>query len=293
MREFSGMEKYTRMSSWIILAGYFLQYAAAVAVGTYLLGLDNLWVMIPGLFMVLLFLGTRMRALNNIVHECSHSTFSVVREDNARIGSICSAVLFGSFKDYRDEHLTHHAHVGDYEQDLDLQGIEDLRLHDPLTPRVILRHIVTPLIGRHLPYYLSINLSDRDGAVYQALKFAVIIGTGMAMFFAPLSALLFILVPFFIVYSTLNYWADCMDHAGLVPTDDDLYASRNILAPKLLRWIFFPRNDCYHLVHHLFPQVPARHLPVTHDALMSDDMYSAQSNAVRAIDQKKGIVPAE
>jgi len=90
-----------------------------------------------------------------------------------------------------------------------------------------------------------------------------------------------VFTPLFLVFPTLNYWADCLDHAGLTDNEDDLDASRNMLAPKMLRVLFFPRNDCFHLVHHLFPQVPARHLDKGHDLLAKDEVYSSRHNAVR------------
>ena len=114
--------------------------------------------------------GTRLRALNNIVHECSHNTFTASRESNRTLGRICASVLLGSFEAYRDEHLTHHVDLGDYAHDLDLQGIEALRLHDPLTPATILRHVLTLIVGRHLPYYLNADLSARDGQWAQMAK---------------------------------------------------------------------------------------------------------------------------
>ena len=63
----------------------------------------------------------------------------------------------------------------------------------------------------------------------------------------------------------------------------------------VLRWMFFPRNDCYHLVHHLFPHIPARHLGASHQLLTRDALYAAQPNAVRHAQNSvtKGIVPAE
>ncbi|MEM7752266.1 MAG: fatty acid desaturase [Pseudomonadota bacterium] len=243
---------------------------------------------------VTVFIATRMRGLNNIIHECSHATFSVERADNARIGKICAALLFNSFAEYRDEHLSHHAHLGDYEHDLDLQGIEGLKLHDTLSPKVVLRHALTPLIGRHLPYYLGLNMSAKDGAAYQVLKYSVLAAALLFTAVFPLTGVIFVIVPFVFVYSALNYWADCLDHAGIVATGDDLTASRNILAPAALRWIFFPRNDCYHLVHHLFPHIPARHLGASHDLLTHDEIYAARSNAVRGPKEVENVlVPAE
>ncbi|MCV6591533.1 MAG: fatty acid desaturase [Silicimonas sp.] len=242
-----------------------------------------------GLALLMLFIATRMRGLNNIVHECSHATFTTDRSDNVLMGKICASLLFNSFSVYRDEHLSHHKHIGDYEHDLDLQGIKNLGLHDKLTGPVVLRHLVTPLVLRHLPYYLSLNLSRSDGRAFQILQYALIGVVSVITALAPWTGLLMLIIPFVFVYSALMYWADCMDHAGLVPTDEDLEASRNLLAPKVLRWLFFPRNDCFHLVHHLFPHVPARHLEASHQALMEDRIYTAHGNAVRGLADMKPI----
>lgn len=293
-RKFHGLDKYARRTAWFILIGYLVQIAASAALGAYLLSLPfSAWTG-TGIAFLMLFIGTRLRGLNNIIHECSHATFSTERADNVRIGRICAALLFNSFSAYRDEHLSHHAHLGDYDHDLDLQGIQDLKLHEPLTAKVILRHAVTPLIGRHLPYYLGLNMSGQDGKLFQALKYSVLLAAVLFTVIFPLTGLLFVILPFVLVYSALNYWADCLDHAGIVATGDDLTASRNILAPGLLRWMFFPRNDCYHLVHHLFPHIPARYLGTSHELLTQDPTYAAQPNAVRGLRETEEIlIPAE
>lgn len=293
-RRFVGLDKYARFTAWFILASYIFQIIGAAVAGGYLISLpQSLWTWAGSAFLIV-FVGTRMRGLNNIIHECSHATFSALRADNARIGKISAALLFNSFSAYRDEHLSHHAHLGDYEHDLDLQGIQDLKLHEPLTTRVILRHAVTPLIGRHLPYYLGLNMSSQDGLQYQWLKIGLLAAIPVVTLFFPLTSVLFLIMPFVFVYSALNYWADCLDHAGIVDTGDDLTASRNILAPAFFRWMFFPRNDCYHLVHHLFPHVPARHLGASHELLTQDALYASQPNAVRSPKEvEKVLVPAE
>lgn len=293
-RKFVGMDKYARSTAWIILASYLFQIIAAAALGAVLLSYPLSGWTVSGIGLLMLFIGTRLRGLNNIIHECSHATFSIERADNALIGKICAALLFNSFSAYRDEHLSHHAHLGDYEHDLDLQGIEGLKLHEGLSTRVVLRHFVTPLIGRHLPYYLGLNMSNQDGKLFQIMKYTVLGASLLFTAFFPLTGLLFVILPFVLIYSALNYWADCLDHAGIVATGDDLTASRNILAPGVLRWLFFPRNDCYHLVHHLFPHIPARHLGTSHELLTRDEIYAAQPNAVRRLDDNKEIlIPAE
>lgn len=283
-RSFAGMQRYSRVSAWMVVAGYVFQILAAIAVGHVLMAQGLSPLVGLGVAGLMIFIGTRLRGLNNIVHECSHATFSAVRQDNSVIGKLCASLILKSFRDYRDEHLSHHAHLGDYDHDLDLQGIKDLRLHDPLSPKVLLRHMVNPLLGRHLPYYLGMNLSSRDGRFFQVFKLALLLSVTLFSFAFPMTGLVFVIVPYVLVFSALNYWADCLDHAGLVAHEDDLDASRNILAPRVLRWLFFPRNDCFHLVHHLFPHVPARHLEATHMTLAEDRVYRSRSNAVRSSD---------
>lgn len=297
-REFARMSRYTPARAWLIVAGYLFQIGLAVVAGGYLMALPFSGMVAAGVLVLMVFIGTRFRGLNNIIHECSHSTFSDKRATDWSIGKFCAVVLFSSFNDYRDEHLTHHAHLGDYDHDLDLQGIKNLRLHDPLTPRVVLRHILTPLTGRHLPYYLNLNFSAGDGLVCFVAKIALLLAVLLAALVFPLTIGIFLVLSFCLSYSALNYWADCLDHAGIVGTQDDIAASRNILAPWPLRILFFPRNDCFHLVHHLFPHVPARHLETSHCILMQDDIYAARPNAVpaksrRNPSQKAAAVPAE
>ena len=282
-RAFAGMKKHSRFSGWLILGLYVGQILGAIALGHVILLGEVSFLGGLAIAGLMLFVATRMRGLNNIIHECSHATYTEHRADNTTIGRICASLLFNSFAAYRHEHLSHHAHLGDYEQDLDLQGIEDLGLHDPLTPSVVWRHVTTPLMLRHLPYYLSLNLSARDGRFFQVFQFVLVALVTFFTVIAPLTGFLMIIVPFVLIFSTLNYWADCMDHAGLVPTDDELDGSRNILAPHVFRWLFFPRNDCFHLVHHLFPHIPARHLQSSHEALLEDELYLSRENAVRGL----------
>ncbi len=285
MRQFTGMERYSRARSWLVVTSYLGQIALAMALGTYLLSLPMSLGPIIAVALIMIFIGTRLRGVNNIVHECSHASFSHSREDNVLIGKICCALLAGCFRKYRDDHLSHHAHLGDYEHDNEFAEIEKFRLHDPLTIPTVLRHFFTPFLGLHLPVYSKIDFSAEDGRFFFRLKLAMLLSMAGFLFLAPLPTLLFAVLPMFFVFPTLNFWTDCLDHAGLVPTDDQLVASRNVLAPEWVRLIFFPRNDCYHLVHHLFPQVPARHLKQAHEELCTDPMYRTKSVAVQPTHQ--------
>lgn len=281
MRRFVGMTKYSRWFAWLIVSFYVAQIFAGILAGHYLLSLSASGLTIGLMILTSVFIGTRLRGLNNIVHECTHFTFSDHRQDNVVLGSLCASILTGCFHQYRDEHLSHHAHLGDYEHDMDLKGIEDLRLHEPLTAATIFRHVTNPLFGRHLRQYSGVNLSARDGVFFQWFKILMLIAIFFFTIFMPLTAVGFVLIPLFYVLPTINYWTDCLDHAGIVASEDELEASRNVLAPLPLRLLFFPRNDCFHLVHHLFPQVPARHLETAHLALSKEAAYQSHQTAVR------------
>ena len=166
--------------------------------------------------------------------------------------------------------------------------IEKFRLEDPLTPRTILRHFVTPLLGRHLKSYSGINFSGEDGWAFFLFKFALLIAITVFTIFFPMVSVLFVLLPMFYILPTINFWTDCLDHAGLVGETDELRASRNILAPGFFRLLLFPRNDCYHLIHHLFPQIPARHLIAAHKDLCEDPDYKAEPLATQPVHRDLG-----
>jgi len=293
VRRFLGLERYRRMDAWLIVAAYVGFIFAAILLGTYLLSFPTSVWTVAAATTTAAFIGTRLRGINNIVHECSHATFAEERSDNVRIGRFCAAILMKSFRKYRDDHLSHHAHNGDYEHDAEFGLIKKFGLHEAITLRTVLRHFIVPLTGRHLPLYTGINLSAEDGRVFQGLKILLLAAMAIFLLFNPWAALAFVILPLFYIFPTLNFWTDCLDHAGLVGAKDEIEASRNVLAPTLVRLLFFPRNDSYHLVHHLFPQIPARHLHLAHQELSKDPSYSRLPSAVRAIDRRSVEQPLD
>lgn len=282
-RSFRGLTRYSRAYGWLMVFAYLVQIGIGIAIGHILLGLDFGALVLLAIVLDIVFIGTRIRGINNIVHECSHSSFCENREDNVYVGKFCSALLTGGFTEYKDNHLSHHQHLGNYERDKEFMAIQRFRLHDPLTPATVLRHAVTPLLGLHLPYYSGISLSRVDGPVFASLKFAVVFLIVFFAIVAPLTTLLFVVIPLFYMFPALNYWTDCLDHAGIVGESDELEASRNVLAPGPIRLLFFPRNDCYHLVHHLFPNIPARHLKDAHKVLSQDQAYKDTPQATEPL----------
>ena len=278
-RAFSALERDSVVTAELIVAWYVMQVLGAIGVGYGLLTIEPSALMLAGLAITVMFIGTRFRGFNNIVHECSRFTFCRERKHNVTFGSICAALTLASYGDYREKHMTHHAHLGHAKKDMDLQGVRALKLQEPLTWTAIFRHVLTAIVGAHLPYYFKPDLSARDGEQYRVLKLTLIAAATVFLILDPLPALILVWLPFIWAYSAINYWTDCIDHGGLLESGDEMETSRNLPLPKHLRAIFFPRNDCYHLVHHLFPQIPATHLHACHERLLADPVYRVHAKA--------------
>ncbi len=174
-----------------------------------------------------------------------------------------------SFYRYRTEHMTHHKYLGIYVLDMDFMNLAGLELEKKLTKGVILHHLLLPLTGKHIRYYFGIDLSTKDGYSFFIIKVALVASALLYSWVEPLAALLFLVVPFVWVYSAINYWTDCIDHGGLLNNEDELSKSRNFVVHRWVRVVFFPRNDCFHLIHHLFPNLPVKHFDYCYELFSS------------------------
>lgn len=292
VRKFVGLQRFSSFTGWLIVASFVVQIIISVSIGHYLLNYQPSPAAFAATLGLGLFIATRLRGLNNIIHECSHSSFTEDRGQNVVIGKACASLTLTSFERYKQEHLTHHAHLGDHERDQDFHGIEPLGLREPVSAAVLVRHLITPFLGRHLPYYLHIDFTNDDGTFFKWLRVTLVFAAVAIAAVEPLTGTLLLLAPFIFGFTALNYWADCIDHAGIIDAPDELDASRNIAAPRVLKWLFFPRNDSYHLVHHLFPSIPARHLEASHEVLKGDPIYASRDNAIGRYGLPKPALPA-
>lgn len=265
--------RYSATQSWVVALSYPLQIVGVVSVGFWMWRETGYgWLFALAAFVIS---ATRFRGINNIIHECCHFTFAHNKATNYSIGRLCAALTFFSFQDYRDSHMTHHVHLGDSERDEDFRLRQRFGFGEQLTAQRILKHICTPLLLRHFPDYFAFRLvhEKSDGAAYTFFKLAYLAVIFALLAVYPVETMIFFVAPFVLGFTAINYWTDCVDHAGLITDVDPLLQSRNAKVPKLLRPLLFPRNDSFHLVHHLFPAVPARHYPLCHRLLLEDVDY--------------------
>jgi fatty acid desaturase len=217
-----------------------------------------------------LLIASRLKGLNNIVHECSHRAFSASREFNERVGSILSVVLLTDYASYKEEHGSHHRALGDYARDLDFQLRRPLAHDRPFSWRRVLVQIATlQFLWFYVPRLRLTKPEHLTGLVGFALVLGALVWRGAyhAALALALAHLVFLALHRFVI--------DIVDHGGIYAANvDELYKSRNfIIGDAVLREIVFPRNDCYHLIHHLYPYLPVASFGEAHALLMEDQEY--------------------
>lgn len=225
----------------------------------------------------ILFTATRFRLIGNMVHEASHGFLARGVRANQLLGNLVAVLDFTDLPTYRREHFTHHRHLGDPVRDLDFAPRQRFGFNDP-ERSFLWTHCLRPLTLFHLPRFIRPQLWNREDTWPVAVGRMVYI-----MALAALAAwvgwrpfLLFWAVPYFVVYQVIRYWADAMDHAGIIGAEDELHRARNHLFPsRLLSGLCYGRSEQYHLAHHLFPAVPMQHLPQLHRLLLEDPEYGA------------------
>lgn len=275
-------QKGTPLGASLIIASQ-IAWGALAAAASLAAFQATAWVSVPAYIAAAFFIGTRFRALSNLMHECSHYALTTDREWNNTFGRLLSIPLLSSFDRFRHTHFSHHQHTGDSALDLDFLGYESFRFDEPLTRSAIFRHLRVTLTLRHVPSFVGKTFFVRsEPHVYNVLRLAYAAAIlALLAFYGPLSVEGFIvigylIIPYAITFQIINYWTDVVDHAGLFDNVDELLQTRNaVIRNPIFRAILFPRQDCFHLVHHLFPHVPVAHLPTFHEKLMVMPNYAA------------------
>jgi fatty acid desaturase len=281
--------KNSRLEAMATLVLEGLSIAFATALGILAWGI-SVGVFVPVYILAVFFVGMRLRCLGNIIHECSHSSFVSVRTWNDAVGGTLSILLFYSFKGYRGGHLTHHLYTGDYDKDQDFADTRIFEFHEELTLSRWRRYLRPQNITKAVTLYSGREFLDpSEAGIWKALRWIYSLGLVTALigavFLNPiaLAIVAFWIVPLALTLPVIGYLSDIMDHAGLLHNDTDIRKSRNYFVNStIIQWLLFPRNDSYHLFHHLFPAVPTRDFPKCHRILLLEcPEYAARRHTLR------------
>ncbi|MFY1831502.1 fatty acid desaturase [Myxococcus fulvus] len=241
------------------------------------------WVLYP---LVAFFIGTRFRALGNMLHEACHGMFVRGKRRNRALGHVLAIIDWTALEPYTREHFTHHLHLGDAQKDLDFAPRRRFGFAEAGRP-FVKDHLLRPLTLMHLPAFLRPVLFHRtDSWTVTLARWGFIAGlAALAQWGIGWKAFaLFYVVPYVVPYQVIRYWSDAVDHAGVIGSADEFHRSRNhIFAWGWLNRVLFPRHDQYHLTHHLFPAVPTAFQGRVHQMLLEDADYSARDHSFSAL----------
>lgn len=211
-------------------------------------------------------IANRQRALGNILHDAGHRNLwrDGLRNDlTARI--LVAPLLFASLTSYREGHFKHHLALGDDSADPDFLPIPDREPTHWLSSFAChlcswpawLGSVGGHLIARQVRtvsklYILGWWVCDL-GALH------VLVGPNFTMAFVLLW-----LSARATVFHLITTFREMCDHFGLRPGGVFTY-TRDMACHGMWREVIHPRNNGYHLTHHLLPAVPYYHLPDAHE----------------------------
>lgn len=220
--------------------------------------------------LVVFIIGSRMRALMNLLHECSHNNLILSNKKwNDAIGSIfCAFPIFMSRKQYTQDHMVHHLNFGNREKDPDLVRYihcfsERAVSKTKLTRSEYLSEVLN--LRNFVKYCYLYELSDTfslpnsiTGVAKLTIWLSILSGLYGLGYLEYL--LLYWLVPYLTVFKVICYCAELLEHFGIYFEEKDVSRTRNIYTSPLVSFFIWPHGDNYHLNHHLFAFVPGYQL---------------------------------
>lgn len=212
--------------------------------------------------LALLILGNRQRALGNILHDAAHGNLTRHRLVNDLVArALIAPLLFLSLSHYRDLHSRHHVDLGAQGTDPDLIPIPPEKARSWVAAVSINALSIRAVLGSTFGHLQDLNV-PLAGRLYivawwSALVGAVAAATGAGPAVTVLALWLAARATVFHLITTVR---EMCDHHGLAPGGVFSF-TRDIKASGLLSVLIHPRNNAYHLTHHLLPAVPYYRLP--------------------------------
>lgn len=263
-----------RVSPWRPLADICFDWLV-VMLSVHLVAVFGAWLS-P---LAIVVIANRQRALGNILHDAGHRNVSRnVRINDLIATALVAPLVFASLVRYRSVHFQHHLALGNSAADPDFL-IASAEAPDrwvtafrrQLTARGAWRgslcgHLFTVQVGWRAQLYIL---------VWWALglfALASIRGNGFAVLFLTLW-----LVSRATAFHVITTLREMCDHFGLRVGGIFSY-TRDMACHGAWRWLVHPRNNGYHLTHHLLPAIPYYRLPAAHRLFRELQGYREKGN---------------
>jgi fatty acid desaturase len=224
----------------------------------------SLWISIISLVIV----GCRQRGLSNLTHDAAHGNLYSTRKINDSVANIfCALPMFETVNFYRKGHFKHHTWLGHEKNDPDAFQIFEPSQHKALPS---FGAIFSKSLFKFKPFIHSLfgnlpKLNTRE-FLYVALWWTFTLF--LASRILPIRTCLQMGALFFVSRATgfhlIRIFAELSDHVGL-PVGSALLNTRNISGAGMARFLLHPHFDNYHLIHHIYPNVPHHNLKQVFD----------------------------
>ena len=241
-----------------------------------------------------LVISNRQRALGNILHDAGHRNIWREKGRNDLVArALVAPLLFASLSRYRETHFQHHLELGRTQGDPDLiPGQENLPSSWVVSFARCLLSWSTWLgsLSGHL-FEKEVNLRSKAfifGWWVGLVGVLTLLGGGD---FALAFVLLWLIARATFFHCITTFREMC-DHFGLQP-GGVLGFTRDMVCHGPWRWAIHPRNNGYHLTHHLLPAVPYYRLPEAHTLLCQLPIFEDRSHICRAYFRTANAVTTE
>ncbi|WP_396625776.1 fatty acid desaturase family protein [Luteitalea sp.] len=267
----------------------------AVLFGVLLAGVAALpWLVarwgVAGIVPVLPVIGAYVYKLTILMHECCHRTLFRRKRLNDAVGLVASGFLVTSYDAFCRLHWQHHRHCG---TDEDGEESDYITLQDA-SPAQLVAHLLKPLLGvqaarigmaalrgiagrtapasgtatgqasadRHAPI---VSPAAQVAAIVGVQAVIALLATGLGRY--PWLALAYpaTAATFGLFFSRVRAFCEHVH----VHRHEGECSVRSHLPNPIDRLFFYTLNMNLHVEHHLFPQVPACHLPQVREHLAS------------------------
>lgn len=227
----------------------------------------------------LILIGSRQRALSNLVHDASHFNLFSSKKMNDVVSNLLGAFpMLDMVEAYRRSHIMHHRFLGDEHLDPDSvtharYGYNDRQPSGFYSVEVFFQIVLSMEAWKDSIIGGFLKLSKTEGA--KILSWWIVVLVALTILGGLDKALYFTAIWFLsraTTYHFIRLFAEFLDHSGL-PVSTTLKFTRNLPHTNPLAMIFHPHEDTYHLAHHIFMGVPHFKLKEAHSVLMNSDLY--------------------